>query len=68
MRLADGELQAAPGALEDLAARRLRVLHDGSFLDPPQRLPRLVRYAARLRFQIEQTTRELAFAAVEDGA
>ena len=68
VRLADGELQAVPGALEDLAARRLRVLHDGSFLDDPTRLLRLVRYAARLRFQIEQATRELAFAAVEDGA
>ena len=68
VRLADGELQAVPGALEDLAARRLRVLHDGSFLDDPTRLLRLVRYAARLRFQIEQVTRELAFAAVEDGA
>jgi len=68
VRLADGELQAVPGALEDLAARRLRVMHDGSFLDDPTRLLRLVRYAARLRFQIERVTRELAFAAVEDGA
>jgi len=67
-RLADGELQSAPGALEDLAARRLRVLHDGSFLDDPTRLLRLVRYAARLRFQIEKVTRELAFAAVEGSA
>ena len=39
-----------------------------SFLDDPTRLLRLVRYAARLRFQIEQATRELAFAAVEGGA
>jgi tRNA nucleotidyltransferase (CCA-adding enzyme) len=68
VRLADGELQAVPGALEDLATRRLRVLHDGSFLDDPTRLLRLVRYAARLRFQIEKTTRELAFAAVDGGA
>ncbi len=68
VRLADGELQAAPNALEDLATRRLRVLHDGSFLDDPTRLLRLVRYAARLRFQIEQATRELAFAAVEGNA
>jgi tRNA nucleotidyltransferase (CCA-adding enzyme) len=68
VRLANGELQAAPDALEDLAARRLRVLHDGSFVDDPTRLLRLVRYAARLRFQIEKATRELAFAAVEGGA
>ena len=54
---ADGELEAVPGALEDLAARRLRVLHERSFLDDPTRLLRLVRYAARLRFQIEEDTR-----------
>ena len=68
VRLADGELEAVPGGLEDLAARRLRVLHERSFLDDPTRLLRLVRYAARLRFQIEEETREWAFAAVEGGA
>ncbi len=68
VRLADGELEAVPGALEDLAGRRLRALHARSFLDDPTRLLRLVRYGARLRFQIEQETRLWAFAAVADGA
>ena len=68
VRLADGRLEAVPGALEDLAARRLRVLHERSFLDDPTRLLRLVRYADRLRFQIEEETRMWAFAAVEGGA
>jgi tRNA nucleotidyltransferase (CCA-adding enzyme) len=68
VRLADGELQAVPGALEDVAARQLRVLHERSFHDDPTRLLRLIRYAARLRFQIEEATRGLAFAAVADGA
>jgi tRNA nucleotidyltransferase (CCA-adding enzyme) len=68
MRLADGELKAVPGGLEDLSAHRLRVLHDRSFLDDPTRLLRLIRYAARLRFQIEEQTRVLAFDAVGGGA
>jgi tRNA nucleotidyltransferase (CCA-adding enzyme) len=68
VRLADGDLESVPGALEDLAARRLRALHARSFLDDPTRLLRLVRYGARLRFQIEQETRLWAFAAVADGA
>jgi tRNA nucleotidyltransferase (CCA-adding enzyme) len=68
VRLADGELESVPGAHEDLAARRLRALHARSFLDDPTRLLRLVRYGARLRFQIEQETRLWAFAAVADGA
>lgn len=63
-----GTLHAVPGAEEDLAARRLRVLHDRSFLDDPTRLWRLARYAARLGFAIEPETERLARAAVEEGA
>ncbi len=59
-----GELTAAPGALEDIAAGRLRVLHERSFLDDPTRLLRLARYASRLGFAIEPGTRALAAAAV----
>jgi len=63
-----GELTAAPEALEDLDARRLRVLHDRSFVDDPTRLLRLVRYATRLRFEIEPRTRALADDSISDGA
>jgi tRNA nucleotidyltransferase (CCA-adding enzyme) len=66
--LDDGELHVAPGALDDLEARRLRVLHDRSFIDDPTRLFRLVRYASRLGFEIEPHTLSLARAAIEDGA
>jgi tRNA nucleotidyltransferase (CCA-adding enzyme) len=59
-----GEVHAAPGALEDLRAGRLRVLHDGSFLDDPTRLLRLARYRARLGFEIDPHTAELASRAV----
>ncbi|MFL5847117.1 MAG: CCA tRNA nucleotidyltransferase [Solirubrobacteraceae bacterium] len=62
-----GELHAVPGAQEDLEARRLRVLHDGSFLDDPTRLWRLARYAARLEFAIEERTLALAREAVAGG-
>jgi tRNA nucleotidyltransferase (CCA-adding enzyme) len=55
-----GEAHAPPGALEDLRAGRLRVLHDASFLDDPTRLLRLARYAARLGFEIEPHTSALA--------
>ncbi|MBV9413778.1 MAG: CCA tRNA nucleotidyltransferase [Solirubrobacterales bacterium] len=65
---APGELSAAPRALEDLEAHRLRVLHDGSFIDDPTRLFRLVRYASRLGFEIEPRTLSLATAAIEAGA
>jgi tRNA nucleotidyltransferase (CCA-adding enzyme) len=63
-----GELRAAPGALEDLRAGVLRVLHERSFSDDPTRLWRLARYRARLGFAIEERTAELAAAAIAAGA
>src|SRR4051794_32180235 len=47
----DGTLTAFPGAVEDVRAGRLRVLHDASFEDDPTRLLRMARYAARLGFE-----------------
>jgi tRNA nucleotidyltransferase (CCA-adding enzyme) len=63
----DGRMASAPGAFSDLDARRLRVLHDRSFLDDPTRLLRLVRYATRLGFEVEEGTAALASAAVAGG-
>jgi tRNA nucleotidyltransferase (CCA-adding enzyme) len=63
-----GRLRAPAGALDDLAARRLRVLHDESFLDDPTRILRLARYATRLGFDAEPHTAGLAAAALDAGA
>jgi tRNA nucleotidyltransferase (CCA-adding enzyme) len=65
---AAGELHAAPAALEDLEAGRLRVLHAASFRDDPTRLWRLVRYAVRLGFAPEPGTLRVAVEAVRAGA
>lgn len=65
---AAGVLHAAPAALEDLAAGRLRILHAASFRDDPTRLWRLVRYAVRLGFAPEPATDRLAVEAVRCGA
>ena len=46
----------------------MRVLHDGSFIDDPTRLFRLVRYSSRLGFEIEPHTRALAETAIAAGA
>lgn len=64
---AAGVLRAAPAALDDLAARRLRILHAASFRDDPTRLWRLVRYAVRLGFTPEPATDRLAHEAVQRG-
>jgi tRNA nucleotidyltransferase (CCA-adding enzyme) len=56
----DGTLEAVGGALDDLDAGLLRVLHDGSFVDDPTRVWRVARFAARLGFEVEPHTRALA--------
>jgi tRNA nucleotidyltransferase (CCA-adding enzyme) len=63
-----GELEAVEHALEDLEAGRLRVLHEASFIDDPTRLLRLARYRARLDFEIEPRTAEMARQALARGA
>jgi tRNA nucleotidyltransferase (CCA-adding enzyme) len=63
-----GELLAVAQALEDLSGARLRVLHERSFLDDPTRLLRLARYLARLEFEPEGRTAELAAEALAAGA
>jgi tRNA nucleotidyltransferase (CCA-adding enzyme) len=63
-----GQVRAVASALEDLDARRLRVLHDASFLDDPTRIWRLVRYATRLGFEVEPHTAALAAAALSTDA
>jgi tRNA nucleotidyltransferase (CCA-adding enzyme) len=68
LRLADGELRSAPGALEDIGAGVLRVLHDASFRDDPTRLLRLARYAGRLGFRAEPHSAALARLAASVGA
>jgi tRNA nucleotidyltransferase (CCA-adding enzyme) len=63
-----GGLRTAPGALEDLAAGSLRVMHPRSFIDDPTRLLRLARYRVRLGFEPEPETAALAEAAIRERA
>jgi tRNA nucleotidyltransferase (CCA-adding enzyme) len=55
------------GGQADLAARRLRVLHDASLIDDPTRILRGVRLAARLGGALEPHTQALCRAALEGG-
>ena len=67
VRLADGAVEAWPGALDDLRDGVLRVLHERSFVDDPTRVWRVARYAARLNFSVEPETALLAAAAGPGG-
>jgi len=56
------------GGRRDLRARLVRALHPRSFFDDPTRAFRAVRYANRLGFVIERSTRSAIRAAVAAGA
>jgi tRNA nucleotidyltransferase (CCA-adding enzyme) len=58
-----GQVLDPTGGLADLAARRLRVLHSLSFVEDPTRIFRAARFAVRLGFRLEPTTRRLLAAA-----
>lgn len=44
---------------EDLKAKRIKILHDKSFIDDPTRIIRALKYSTRLGFEIEEKTLEL---------
>jgi tRNA nucleotidyltransferase (CCA-adding enzyme) len=46
------------GGLEDLEAKKIRVLHAQSFKDDPTRIFRAARFGGRLRYELEWRTRE----------
>ncbi len=60
-----GELLDYYGGLRDLEERRIRVLHNLSFVEDPTRILRAVRFEQRLGFGIETRTAELMEDAVE---
>ena len=53
-----GQLVDEFGGLEDIKNKKIRVLHEKSFIDDPTRILRAVRFERRFKFIIEPGTRE----------
>ncbi len=53
------------GAQKDIREKRIRVLHDLSFVEDPTRILRAVRFEQRLDFTIDKHTENLILAAVD---
>jgi tRNA nucleotidyltransferase (CCA-adding enzyme) len=62
-----GRLVDPFGGRRDIQARRLRVLHNLSFVDDPTRIFRAVRYESRLGFRMDEHAVALAHSCVEMG-
>ena len=54
-----GEIIDYPGGLEDLKNKKLRVLHDNSFIDDPTRIIRALKFSVRFGFELEEHTKKL---------
>lgn len=54
-----GEIVDYTGGLEDLKNKKLKVLHDGSFIDDPTRIIRGLKFSIRFGFDLDEHTRKL---------
>ncbi len=59
MNVSTGEIVDYTGGLKDLKNKKLRVLHDGSFVDDPTRIIRGLKFRVRFGFELEEHTRHL---------
>lgn len=62
-----GELLDFFGGIVDLRSQKIRVLHANSFIEDPTRIYRAVRFAVRLRFQLEEQTEDYIRYALDCG-
>ena len=64
-RTSFGELHDRFGGINDLAEKKIRILHGQSFVDDPTRILRAVRFEQRLCFRIERWTGSLIKDAID---
>ena len=62
-----GRLVDPFGGRRDLEAKRIRVLHNLSFIDDPTRIFRAIRYESRYGFRMDEHTQRLARGTIEMG-
>lgn len=54
-----GEIKDYTNGVEDIKNKKIRILHDKSFIDDPSRIIRTIKYSSRLNFEIEAHTYNL---------
>jgi tRNA nucleotidyltransferase (CCA-adding enzyme) len=53
------------GGQKDLSDKKIRILHDASFIDDPTRILRAIRFEQRFDFKVESRTEQLLKEALE---
>ena len=54
-----GEIIDYTGGMDDLKNKKIRVLHDGSFIDDPTRILRALKFSGRFGFDLDEHTKKL---------
>lgn len=54
-----GEIIDPTGGLEDLKHKKIKVLHDKSFIDDPTRILRALKFSVRFGFELDEHTKKL---------
>ncbi|MBM32485.1 MAG: hypothetical protein CL764_06500 [Chloroflexi bacterium] len=54
-----GKIYDQQNGLKDLKEKKIRIIHNESFLDDPTRIFRAIRFSKRLNFSIDETTENL---------
>lgn len=54
-----GEIIDFTGGLEDIKNKKMRILHDKSFIDDPTRILRGLKFSVRFGFELEEHTKKL---------
>ena len=54
-----GEIIDYTGGLEDLKNKKIRVLHNNSFIDDPTRILRALKFSVRFGFELDEHTKKL---------
>ena len=58
-RTTDGEIIDFTNGLDDIKSKKIRVLHDESFIDDPTRIIRALKFSVRFGFELDKHTRQL---------
>lgn len=59
MRTSDNKIFDFLGGVNDIKERKLRVIHDESFIDDPSRIVRALKFSVRFGFELDKKTKAL---------